>query len=521
MTKTYIERLATLFSGYQSAHGTHGEPVQEEGSLKWAIRSSAKSLRTPVTLDLWQRHVAGTYPLGVIAIREDSTCSWGSIDYDVYDANLIEIVARVARTGLPLVPCRSKSGGLHLFMFLAEPAPAGHVLTMLRNIAASIGMGGSEIFPKQATVLADRGDLGSWMVMPYFGGTFDNKIREQVGLRPAGGDMTLEEFVRSAEKNLVTAEKFAELRKIQQVSNSPNTGGPFSDGPPCLQHLARDKVQLGGQNNALMMMGIYAKKSAPGEWKEFLDKANREHLNPPGSSEGVVTAIKSLERKDYEYMCNAEPMASHCDAKTCRTRKFGVGSWGEYPQISGMSALKTDPVIWFVDVDGERLEIGTADLQNYTRFHAVCMEKLSKCYQIMKQDSWLKTVHEVMKNVVSLEPPADSKPGSTLHELMEEFLTNRSRGVRSEDLLSGRPYANEDEGRLEFRLRDLQKFLKKEGHDEMSRGKLTRAIEKMGGGTGFYNFKNKKGVNYWHVPSSQFEPTPQFDVPKATKEEVM
>ena len=38
------------------------------------------------------------------------------------------------------------------------------------ELAAGIGYGGVEIFPKQREVLVDRGDIGSWLNMPYFEG---------------------------------------------------------------------------------------------------------------------------------------------------------------------------------------------------------------------------------------------------------------------------------------------------------------------------------------------------------------
>lgn len=151
-----------LFRGLDGVHGTHGEPNQE--GLKWAIKKTARTLREPVTVELWEQHLSGDRPLGVVPICAGDVCWWGSIDVDQYDTDLVELVARVERAGLPLVPCRSKSGGLHLFMFLAEPQPADALQVLLRDLAARLGVGGSEVFPKQATIRTDRGTpaTGSW-----------------------------------------------------------------------------------------------------------------------------------------------------------------------------------------------------------------------------------------------------------------------------------------------------------------------------------------------------------------------
>jgi hypothetical protein len=139
----FVQRMMELFAGHPDAHGTHGEPVKD--GLKWDIKSTAKTIRRPVTLRLWQDHLSGKRPLGVITIGPDGTCKWGSIDVDQYDVSLLEIIARVEWHKLPLVPCRSKSGGLHLFLFVTEWHSAAVVQAALRAMAAKLGLGGCEI----------------------------------------------------------------------------------------------------------------------------------------------------------------------------------------------------------------------------------------------------------------------------------------------------------------------------------------------------------------------------------------
>ena len=207
MSRDATQRLMDLFAGFAGASGTHGVPEKDPEGLKWNIKRTAKTLRQPVTPELWEQHVAGKRPLGVIPIREDNSCSWGSIDFDEYDVDLIEMIKRVETAKYPLVPCRSKSGGLHLFLFLKEPEPAADVQGVLRDAAASLGMADCEIFPKQTRVLVERNDLGSWMVMPYFGDTFGGKLQNQHGLKKTGSEMTMAEFVSFAEKKQTTEKR--------------------------------------------------------------------------------------------------------------------------------------------------------------------------------------------------------------------------------------------------------------------------------------------------------------------------
>src|SRR5205823_3164565 len=114
--------------------GTHSVPDRE--GLKWSIKSTARTLREPVTVELWRQHLAGERPLGVVPIRADGTCVWSSIDVDQYDTDLTAIVGKVERAKLPLVSCVSKSGGLHLFRFYASPTPAADAIGELRSMAA-------------------------------------------------------------------------------------------------------------------------------------------------------------------------------------------------------------------------------------------------------------------------------------------------------------------------------------------------------------------------------------------------
>src|SRR5579859_8054977 len=105
--KSAAQRMMDLFAGLETTSGTHGMPDLDQDGMKWSIKKTAKTLNEPVTLALWKQHLEGKRPLGVIPIREDSTCRWGSIDIDQYDINVLDVVKRVEAAKLPLVPCRS------------------------------------------------------------------------------------------------------------------------------------------------------------------------------------------------------------------------------------------------------------------------------------------------------------------------------------------------------------------------------------------------------------------------------
>lgn len=497
-------RLMALFAGHSGAHGTHGEPKQDPGEVKWAIKSSARTLREPVTLALWESHLEGKRPLGIICIREDSQCCWGSVDVDEYAGDHKALVKKVYDTGLPLVPCRSKSGGLHLFLFLLEPAPAAALQSVLRDVAAQLGLSGSEIFPKQTQILAERGDLGNWMVMPYFGSTYGGKIQEQVGLKKTGQPMTIEEFLDNAEKTRVGPDAIATLGKARKRNGKEDGPADFSDGPPCLQNLAVSGVD-NNRNNALFHMGVYFRQAVPRGWKKAVEEANTLHMKPALDAGEVAGVIRSLEKKDYEYTCKLEPMCSHCDSILCRSRRYGVGLDGDLPLISGLSRLDADPPIWFVDVMGRRLEVTTEQLQKYDLFHRACMEGLSHCFQSVKQSDWYKIVQEAMANVTVVEAPPEVSFAGAFYERLEEFLTGRQKADTVEDLFTGRPWQDDERGRHYFRLRDLERYLKREDVRDvrggaLGRNKLARLLSNIGGECELMRIKHR-GLRVWWVPT--------------------
>lgn len=530
-----LKRLMALFVGHAGAHGTHGEPVQD--GLKWAIKTTARTLREPVTPELWEAHLRGERPLGVIPIREDSTCMWGCIDIDVYDADLLGVILRLQAAGLPLVPCRSKSGGLHLFLFLSAPQPAAELRAVLRDVAASLGMAkradgttDTEIFPVQSQVLTERRDVGNWMVMPYFGGNFGGKLRDQAGVKKTGAEQTLGEFLALAEGLRLDAAGFLELqaRRAPQPPGrvnghpSPPAGParPFCDGCVCLEHMVGAGKLADGRKRTLFMMGLYYKRADPASWKRRVEEANGIFFDPPLPSDEVTGVTRSLSKKEYEYTCAVEPMSAHCDAKRCRTRRFGVGRGGAFPEVKGLSKLDTDPPVWFLDVDDQRFEASTAQLLDYRAMTQLFAARGNRVYRLMKQSDWNDALIVPMEQLVVLEVPPDAAGPAHFHEILEDFLVNRWRGESREDLLRGKPWEDSGTGRHYFRLKDLQRQLEKEGIRNLTRGQLVLHIQQLGGMHSQLYIRDNVNAYVWWVPADVVQATPRLEVPRPRGEQI-
>src|SRR5204863_4708446 len=101
------------------------------------------------------------------------------------------------------------------------------------------------------------------------------------------------------------------------------------------------------------------KKAFPTEWAKKMEEYNRHLFKDPMRGGEVATIIKSLDKKEYYYRCHEEPICSFCNAKLCRTRKFGISATAAMPIVNSVTKIAGDFSIWFIDVEGGRLELTT------------------------------------------------------------------------------------------------------------------------------------------------------------------
>ena len=150
------QNILAAFEGSKVAHGT--TTVGRIGRNGKADADS-RIVRESLTLQKIQDHLDGSRGVGAIPINQENKCRWGALDVDVYDLDHQTLQQKIQKLKLPLVHCRSKSGGAHLFLFLTHYEQAAIVREYLEEMAVALGHSGCEIFPKQDKILADRGCL--------------------------------------------------------------------------------------------------------------------------------------------------------------------------------------------------------------------------------------------------------------------------------------------------------------------------------------------------------------------------
>jgi hypothetical protein len=317
-----------LFRGLPRAHGVYNTS-KAQALPGEKIEGTARTARKPVTAALWKKHTDGVQGLGIVPITDEGISYFGAIDVDMYGIDIAEVERNCALRRLPLVPTRTKSGGIHLYCFSRQGVPAQLLRARLTEWSVALGYGGSEIFPKQSALL-NEDDVGNWINMPYFGA---NKTNDQgifcwdrYGILN-GEPLTLAEYLDLAERRC-TSEEQLQLVVVEE-------GEDFFQGPPCLQALSCKGFGEGQRNKGLFAIGVYLKKRYPDLWQEKLEAYNKKFMRPPLEGSELKTIINSLARKEYNYACSQDPIKSVCERKLCRTREFGVGQVEQPPVVFG------------------------------------------------------------------------------------------------------------------------------------------------------------------------------------------
>lgn len=501
-----VEKLAELFQGLDRAHGEYKITGTATGKKKKT--GSAITYKKPPTLDLWKRHVKGEYGLGIVPITDEATCSWGAIDVDVYDVDIDALEKKILELKLPLLICRSKSRGLHLFLFCKKPLPAELIRETLVDWATRLGYPGIEVFPKQVK-LADSNDVGNWLNMPYFGGT-------RLGYQ-CGKDLTLSEFLETASLLKVDTRKLNKINAALEASEDAS----MVDAPPCLQYLAEYGIESGHRNDALFNFAVYYRLKHPNsDVAEYLAKANSEYCQDPLQRGELAILAKSVERREYFYRCEQPPICNHCNKEVCATRKYGIGKpkGGLLVPLTGLTRFETDPPIWYLNVNATRVELDRKELMHFRLLKEKCLEVVNVVIGSMKQMEWEQEVlPKLLDDCVIVEVPEDAGTRGQFRLLVNDFLTSRVVGSSLEELTMGVPYYNKEENRYYFRSSDLEEHLKRRNFTKYATSKIYAELHELGCQKHQFRIKGVM-TRAWSVPPLYENNPEELDVPTMTGE---
>jgi hypothetical protein len=501
-----VKRLMALFDGHRQAYGTYDIYDKQQG-IK--LDGKAVTRKAAVTEEIWQGHIDGTKGIGIVPIRDDNCCMFGALDIDEYKGfDLKQVVEDCKKAKAPVVVCRSKSGGAHIYMFLKEHVQAADLRRKLQELADAIGFPNVEIFPKQDRVLSERGDVGNWINMPYFEGAATSRY----GVKEDGSPMQPEEFCDFAESLKLSKAEFIKLK----FGTKRAMRSVYKDAPPCLETLIKQGFPEGARNNGMFNVCVMAKKMSDSDWQPIITSVNEESFDPPLNWNEIEAVMSSADSKDYQYTCSKAPIRQHCNPGLCRTRKYGVGGGGPTtPRLSSLSKYNTDPPIWFLDMDnGSRLSMSTEDLQNQGGFQKRCMEVLNYMPAKMSQQAWNQMIQALLQDVVIIEAPEDSSPLGQFSELIERFCTGKAQAKHLDEILLGKPFHDQEKGRHLFRLADLLSYFDKQKFKDFKLNQISSGLRDMGGTTHVYRLNGKRAT-VWEIPEFDFQEkghaTPDFE----------
>ncbi len=503
MREESISKFIEVFTGLTVAYGKFVADPASEGSGK--VEGSFEIVREEVTKGLWLDHLNGKSELSICPIDEDNKCRWGCIDIDDYSVDHKHLVKIIEDNNLPFVVCRSKSGGARLYVFLKKSIPAKEVKKKLKELAAVLGHAEAEFFPKQATLLLDKGEVGSPLILPYF----DANQTMRYAYNDKGiAITTLDGLLEFIEKKQVGRREFNNL-KVDLADDD------LKEAPICLVALLLQNVVEGNRNTVLFNMATYCKKRYGEKFEKHLEKLNQKYFKPALKAAEVTTILKKAAKTEYQYQCNVQPLCQYCDRAKCMQRKYGVGG-DKFVDMGGLVKVKSDPTLWFLDVDDKRIELLTSELQSQSAFQLKCMDVLNLAPPIVKQNIWLEQVNDLMANVIELEAPYEATFEGMVKEQLDIFLSldNSKLGSREDLAMLGKNYFDEDAGLIYFKLSKFMEHLKRVQFENMKRNKISNKIRELGGKSGYLKCGTESISCYIITPPSMAVtelPIPEID----------
>lgn len=459
----HVSDFQKLFTGNIHNYGNHAYKFTDKGQKE---EGSNKTItNTLITIENYKAHLEGKTGLGVIPINEDNKCRFAVIDLDIYDKDLSMYTDAIERNNFPLIPFKTKSGGLHLYTFYKTFVSAKEAINMMRKMISFLSLDilnktvqnrTIEVFPKQYKL--SKGSKGSWLNLPYFNAdkTKQYVVRENKPL-------SLEEAL------LYIKEKVVTLIDVKDFI----TDLPFNDAPPCLQtmYILNELKANHGRNDYLFAFGTYLKKKDENFFEQSLFEINSSLAEPLSKTELEITILSSLRKKDYSYKCTQAPIVDYCNKNVCKHREFGVGKEGGYfssLEYGKLSQIQTAQPYYEWEVKTyeqeafKKLRFKNEDeIIKQDTFLKLCFRELHNLPVKMKQIEWFKLVNQYLSDmtIIDVDPDSDISPTSLFQNIFYDFLLNRAKAVTKDQILLKRVYFDPMKNAYFFRAKDFNEYL--------------------------------------------------------------
>ena len=401
------QRFLQIFKGKNNTYVKNELPKtrpQEGEKIKTKITNNEGK----VDKELLSHHLLGDFGVGICPVNAEGKCYFGVIDIDMYKPKIKRVLHFIKEYQLPLLPFRSKSGGLHVYLILTKSVSAKTMRETLNNISYYFsldmlyGKGKVEVFPKQ-----DKAEgFGSSITLPYF--NCENPYTYLLDLD--GNQVEFKDALEYIQKHLTTIEAVKDaLEKL-----------PYNDAPPCIQRILLSEEVGGedtGRNNFLFSFAVYAKKKYGSGLESYVEAINSSFESPLEGSV-VDQTCASVRDNEYIYKCKDIPCNGFCNKTECKKREFGLGKdKGHFMDIEFGQLFRymtAEPYyIWKLRLQGQEQwkDVVFKDegyLLDQKNFAKMCIRYLNKApYQVSNND-WNQTLNTILPNLIEVEVKQES-----------------------------------------------------------------------------------------------------------------
>lgn len=406
-----VQRFTLLFKGKTNTYVRNELPkTKPEAGQK--IKTKITNNEGTVDKSLMMKHLNGDFGVGICPVNAEGKCFFSVLDIDYYQPKIKRVLHFIKEYQLPLLPFRSKSGGLHVYLMLSKAVSAKTMREVLNQIVYYFsldmlyGKAKVEIFPKQ-----DKAEgFGSSVTLPYF-----NAEKPYTYLLDLEGNpVPFREAIDYVQHHLTSVEAVKEA--LEHL--------PYNDAPPCIQRILISEEVGGedtGRNNFLYSYAVYAKKKYGNGFEDYVKEIN-DNFESPLEDAVVEQTCTSVREHEYVYKCKDIPCNSFCDKTACRKREFGLGrDKGHFTGVDygKLFRYKTaEPYyIWQLRLQGQEkwVDVIFKDegyLLDQKNFAKMCVRYLNQAPMQVSNNDWYAILNSVLPNVQDVEVKEESDTSS-------------------------------------------------------------------------------------------------------------
>lgn len=292
-----VSTFLRLFDGYQERHLELSGPASKNAKGKVTTKKTA-TVPGPITPELVLAHLGAEASMGVAPQRADSSCVYGVLDIDWYDMPEDEVRAVADRLRTRCAAFRTKSRGLHIYVFTDSPVTARQMhdyLVILRKRLPKATQKKTELFPK-ATQMAITPDAEPSAVNFPLHGTQREPafVIDGNGIKAAPDEMSVHALLRYIDDNCrLRASTVASYADETPTMDASEIGYRIPDNPA-------------GRNDLLMRIGMsmqsrgWPDTDLEAEIRRLNGDANFHHLFADGAlpESEIAPMLKSIKRRE-------------------------------------------------------------------------------------------------------------------------------------------------------------------------------------------------------------------------------